>query len=118
MTAPGTPLAADGFVAAAPLADLPPGALLGVVLPDGRPVCLANVGGTVRAVHDVCTHQAFALSSGELVDGAVECAWHGARFDAATGRACRGPACDPIATYAVRVEDGTILVGPRAAPTD
>ena len=105
--------AAAAFVAVARLADLPPGTLLGVTLPDGTAVCLANVDGTVRAVHDGCTHQAFTLSSGELVDGEIECAWHGARFDARTGAACRGPACDPVATYAVRVVDGVVEVGAR-----
>ena len=114
MTAPGTHAAAGAFVPVARLADLPPGTLLGVTLPDGTPICLANVDGTVRAVHDVCTHQAFTLSSGELAaQGQIECAWHGARFDAATGTVCRGPACDPVATYEVRVVGEAIEVGGR-----
>lgn len=117
MTAPGIRAVDAAFVAVARLAEVPPGTLLGVTLPDGTPICLANVDGTVRAVHDGCTHQAFTLSSGELADGCIECAWHGARFDAATGAVCRGPACDPVATYEVRVADGTIAVGPPfAAP--
>ena len=116
MTAPGAHAAAGAFVAVARLADLPPGTLLGVALPDGTPICLANVDGAVRAVHDGCTHQAFTLSSGDLADGQIECAWHGARFDAATGAVCRGPACDPVATYAVRVAGDAIEVGPRQAP--
>lgn len=112
MTAPGTHTADDAFVAVARLADVPPGTLLGVALPDGTPICLANVDGTVRAVHDCCTHQAFTLSSGELADGQIECAWHGARFDAATGAVCRGPACDPVQVYAVRLRDGVVEIGP------
>ena len=115
MTAPGAHAADAAFVAVAPLADVPPGTLLGVTLPDGTPICLANVDGTVRAVHDGCTHQAFTLSSGELADGCIECAWHGARFDAATGAVRRGPACDPVATYEVRVADGVVAVGPACA---
>ena len=113
MTAPDARAVDAGFVAVARLDDLPPGTLLGVTLPDGTPVCLANVDGTVRAVHDACTHAAFLLSAGELAGGAIECAWHGARFDAATGAVCRGPACDAVATYAVRVADGEIAVGSR-----
>ena len=113
MTAPGTRTAGDAFVAVARLDDLPPGTLLGVALPDGTPICLANVDGAVRAVHDCCTHQAFTLSSGELAEGEIECAWHGARFDAATGAVRRGPACDALATYAVRVVGDAIEVGPR-----
>ena len=51
MTAPGTRVADGAFVRVARLADLPPGTLLGVALPDGTPICLANVDGTVRAVY-------------------------------------------------------------------
>jgi 3-phenylpropionate/trans-cinnamate dioxygenase ferredoxin subunit len=102
-----------GFLPAARLEALPPGAVLGVVLPDGRRVCLVNVGGTVRALRDECTHQAFPMSAGELrADGTIECAWHGARFDAATGEPRSGPACDALDVYAVRVVDGVIEVGP------
>jgi len=118
VTVPGTDPAGVAFVAVARLADLPPGTLLGVALPDGTPICLANVDGTVHAVHDCCTHQAFTLSSGELADGAIECAWHGARFDAETGAVRRGPACDALATYAVRVVDGVVEVGGRIGGGD
>ncbi len=117
MTTPETRAADGAFVAVASLADVPPGTLLGVTLPDGTPVCLANVGGTVRAVRDCCTHQAFTLSSGDLVGDEIECAWHGARFDAATGAVRRGPACDAVATYAVRVVGDAIEVGPPQPPS-
>ena len=110
MTAPGAHAPSDAVVPVARLDDVPPGALLGVALPDGTPICLANVDGTVHAVHDCCTHQAFSLSSGELADGQIECAWHGARFDMATGRPTRLPAIKPIQTYEVRVENGDILI--------
>ena len=103
----------DGFAPAARLVDLPAGGVLGVVLPDGRRVCLVNVQGTVRALRDECTHQAFPMSAGELrADGTIECAWHGARFDPATGAVRCGPACDALDVYAVRVADGVIEVGP------
>jgi 3-phenylpropionate/trans-cinnamate dioxygenase ferredoxin subunit len=103
----------DGFAPAARLDALPPGTVLGVVLPDGRRVCLVNVDGTVRALRDECTHQAFPMSAGELrADGSIECAWHGARFDAATGAVRSGPACDALDVYATRVVDGVIEVGP------
>lgn len=103
----------DGFVPVARLDQLPSGTLLGVTLPDGTPVCLVNREGDVLAIHDVCTHQAFPLSAGELLPGGtVECSWHGATFDPASGAACRGPACDAVRTYRVRVVDDTIHVGP------
>jgi nitrite reductase/ring-hydroxylating ferredoxin subunit len=96
-------------------ADLPEGTLLGVTLPDGAPVCLYNVGGTIGAVGNVCTHAEFAMSDGVLHgDGTLECIWHGARFDCRTGAVRRAPASEPLPIYAVRVEDGRVLVGEPA----
>ena len=113
MSAAAVGPAAERFVPAAPLADVPPGTVLGVVLPDGRRVCLVNVDGTVRALRDECTHQAFPMSAGELrADGTIECAWHGARFDVVTGAPRCGPACDALDVYEVRVVEGVIEIGP------
>jgi nitrite reductase/ring-hydroxylating ferredoxin subunit len=104
-----------GFVAVAKLADLPDGELFAVDAPDGEPVCLVNVGGEIYALHDCCSHQEFPISAGALMqDGTIECPLHGARFDARTGRVREGPAVDDIAPYAVRVEQDTILLGPKA----
>jgi nitrite reductase/ring-hydroxylating ferredoxin subunit len=98
----------------ADLDDVPDGTLLGVQRSNGDEVCLFNDGGTVGAVGNVCTHAAFLMSDGTLLnDGTLECAWHGARFEARTGRVCRGPAEDPLPVFPVRLESGRILVGPR-----
>lgn len=105
----------DGFVPVAHLADLPEGELVAVDSPDGEAVCLVNVGGAIYALQDCCTHQEFPISAGAVMnDGTIECPLHGARFDARTGRVCLGPAVDDLARYAVRVEQDTILLGPRA----
>jgi 3-phenylpropionate/trans-cinnamate dioxygenase ferredoxin subunit len=105
----------DQFVPVARLADLPDGELIAVDAPDGQPVCLVNSGGAVYALHDNCSHQAFPISAGALMDdGTIECPLHGARFDPRTGRVCVGPAVDDLVRYAVRVERDTILLGPRA----
>jgi nitrite reductase/ring-hydroxylating ferredoxin subunit len=115
VSATGGAETARGFTPVARLDALPPGAVLGVVAPDGRRVCLVNVGGTVRALRDECTHQAFPMSAGELrPDGTIECAWHGARFDVVTGAPRCGPACDALDVYAARVVDGVIEIGPAS----
>ncbi|HVA58851.1 MAG: Rieske (2Fe-2S) protein [Gemmatimonadaceae bacterium] len=102
------------FQPVADLADLPEGGLMAVKNAAGEAVCLANVKGHVSAMVDCCTHAEFPLSDGVIhADGTVECVWHGARFDCATGAACKGPAVDAVMTYDVRVEDGKILVGPK-----
>jgi 3-phenylpropionate/trans-cinnamate dioxygenase ferredoxin subunit len=103
-----------GYSPVAQAADIPPGALLSVRLPTGVQVVLMNVGGEICALHDNCSHESYALSAGELLsDGTIECVWHGARFDCRTGAACHPPAIDGVASYPVRVEHGTVLVGPR-----
>jgi 3-phenylpropionate/trans-cinnamate dioxygenase ferredoxin subunit len=103
--------------AAAKVSELPPGTLLAVALPNGERVCLLNHRGEVRALEDNCSHQDFPLSAGELrEDGTVECVWHGARFDCRSGAVCAGPARAAVATYEVRVDDGTIHVGTRHGP--
>lgn len=104
----------DGFEMVAYEADLAEGEVLGVETPGGEKVCLVNRKGEICAVHDVCTHAEFPMHEGSLLpDGTLECVWHGARFDPRTGAATRGPAVDPLPTYAVRVVDGEIRVGPR-----
>lgn len=100
----------------ADVADLPDGALLGVRRANGDEICLFNYRGVIGAVGNVCTHAEFLLSEGTLRnDGSLECVWHGARFDCRSGRVCRGPAEDPVPVYAVRIEDGRVLVGPSTA---
>lgn len=118
----GSPLAAttvgsaSAYKALADLADVPPGRLLSVCAPDGVQVVLMNVAGEICALRDECPHQQYALSAGELLDdGTIECVWHGARFDCRTGAVCNPPAVDDVQTYAVRVENGRICVGPAGA---
>lgn len=110
-TSDGETAAREGFEPVIALADLSGDALVAVRLADGTPVCLVRVDDTVHAVHDCCTHQAFPMSAGELLaDGSLECAWHGARFDPATGEPRRGPACESLRVYRVLVADGIVHV--------
>lgn len=98
----------------ATLDDLPEGEPLGVETTRGERICLLRSGGRVHAMSNVCTHQEFAMDVGTVHPGPViECAWHGARFDVASGTVLLGPATEPLPVYHVRVEDGNVLVGPR-----
>ncbi|WP_373063821.1 Rieske (2Fe-2S) protein [Gemmatimonas sp.] len=101
-----------GFVRAAALRDIDVGLPLGVVMSDGRRVCLVRHEDTVHAVDDRCPHRDFAISGGDLVEPCVlECPWHGARFDVRTGAVLSGPSTDDLGTYAVQVTDGEVFVG-------
>ena len=99
----------SGFVAAARLSEIPEGTMRGVEV-GGVSLLLANVDGTVFAVHDECSHEEFPLSDGELEGCEVTCLLHGARFDLATGTAKALPAVKPVRTYQCRVEGDEILV--------
>ena len=100
----------------ADVGDLPDGTLLGVRRSDGDTVCLFNDAGTIGAVGNICTHAEFLMSDGTLLNtGMIECAWHGTWFDSRTGRVCRGPADEPLPVFPVRLDNGRVLVGPRAA---
>ena len=77
----------------------------------GTPVCLAHAeDGNFYALNDVCTHEEFSLSDGELWGLDVECPQHGSRFNLQTGKVTGLPAVIPAITYAVSVEGSDIYV--------
>ncbi len=57
-----------------------------------------------------CSHRGGPLHGGSVVDGCVECPWHGARFDVATGEVRRGPASAPQPVYDVADVDGQLRI--------
>ena len=97
------------FVKVAELNDLDEGELMAVEV-DDEPVCLAKVDGSIYAFTDNCTHISGHLNEGELDGEVLTCPWHGAQFNVCTGKVLRGPARQDIQTYAVRVENNSILV--------
>lgn len=77
---------------------------------EGLPIVLANVDGDVYALEDQCSHDEFPLSDGELEDGDVVCTYHGARFDACTGKNKTLPAIRPVRSFPVEVRGDDIYV--------
>jgi uncharacterized membrane protein/nitrite reductase/ring-hydroxylating ferredoxin subunit len=57
---------------------------------------------------DRCPHRGGSLADGCLVDGTVQCPWHGSQFDVRTGSVVAGPAKDNIATCEVRIDAGNV----------
>ncbi len=90
---------------------MPPGTTRRVVI-DGTAVLLCNVGGTMYAIEDVCSHDGGELDQGELEDCRIACPRHGAYFDVTTGAALTMPAVLPIRTFevVVRGEDVSVVV--------
>lgn len=97
------------WVRVASVGDVPPDQLVAVNT-DAGPVVLASVDGSVYALEDRCSHQDYPLSAGDLEDGQLECAFHGARFDVCTGRATQLPAVAPVRTFDVEVRDGGVYL--------
>jgi len=97
------------FVKVAELGEIAEGQLMAVEV-DEEPICLANVNGEICAFTDNCTHISGPLNEGELEGDVITCPWHGAQFNVRTGKVLRGPACQDILTYPVRVEGKSILI--------
>ena len=77
---------------------------------EGNLVAVVNVEGALYAFDDLCTHRQCSLAEGDLEGTTVECICHGSQFDVTTGEVLNGPAMEPVGTYPVRVEGGTIQV--------
>jgi len=74
-------------------------------------ICLAHAeDGNFYAINDVCTHENFLLSGGELFGLDVECPQHGSRFNLKTGKVTGLPAVIPATTYPVTLDGAEIFV--------
>lgn len=108
-------VAADVDVVVAPLADLPPGAMLRVEAA-GRWVCVGNDAGRLFAIADTCLHKGASLSEGVLRDGHLTCPGHWWRYDVHSGGLAEHP-CTATAVFDVRVQDGDVVITvPPAEP--
>ena len=77
----------------------------------GEDIAVANVGGTLHAFGDVCTHAQCSLSDGDLDDSTVTCPCHGSEFDVTSGAVLNGPATEPVDTYQVSEDGGQLRIG-------
>jgi nitrite reductase/ring-hydroxylating ferredoxin subunit/uncharacterized membrane protein len=80
-------------------------------IPEGGPtkakagannLILVRTGDTIQALHETCAHAGGPLAEGTVVDGCIQCPWHGSRFRLANGDVARGPATYDQPTYEVR----------------
>lgn len=99
----------NGYIEAARADELPPGRMT-CVHANGQRILVANVDGVYYATDDTCTHEDASLSSGSLDGELVKCPLHGSRFSLRTGEPMEDPAEDPLRCYAVKVENGVVLV--------
>lgn len=61
-----------------------------VVELEGKRILLLRVGDDVHAFDNACPHEGNPLVEGEVLGDVLECAYHGWRFDLATGSCVLG----------------------------
>ena len=101
------------FVKVANVDDIPNGEALQVEA-EGLTLALVRANGDVYCVQDVCSHEQAFLSEGFCEGHEIECPLHGSIFDVRTGDVKSLPATEPIKTYPVKIEDGSVLVDVEA----
>lgn len=67
-------------------------------------------GNEYFATDGLCTHEAFELFDGFVMDDVIECPKHNGRFNYKTGEALGAPVCVNLKTYPVKVENGTVYI--------
>lgn len=91
------------------LADIPDGEVRAFACGAGS-IALANLGGELHAIDNLCTHDNGPLGDGQLRGDRVICPRHGAAFDVRSGRALTLPAVGRVRTYGVTIENGDVYV--------
>lgn len=79
----------------------------------GRKVLLCNVGGSLYALENRCSHAAVELSGGRLDGYEIECPFHGSRFDVRNGAVLSRPARTPVTSFDVVMTASGIEIRPR-----
>ena len=97
------------YIPVAQVTEIAPGQVK-IVEAVGQKIALSNVGGTVYAIEDRCSHDNGPLGEGTLQGKLLECPRHGARFDVTTGRPVTLPAVVPVKQFPVKIEGNQILV--------
>jgi 3-phenylpropionate/trans-cinnamate dioxygenase ferredoxin component len=95
-----------------PQEELPPGTMKLVDAGGAILIGVYNVDGELYAIEDRCSHDEGPLVEGdwEPDEAVVVCPRHGSRFDIRSGRPLTLPAFEPVETFPVRVEGGTVKV--------
>lgn len=83
----------------------------------GDPVCVYNLGGSLYATQDICTHEHAFLSEGYIDGDCIECPLHQALFHIPTGEVRGAPATENLRVYRVRVVGSDIEVCNKESAT-
>jgi nitrite reductase/ring-hydroxylating ferredoxin subunit len=75
---------------------------------DDVDILLVNLDGTINAMQGSCSHEYANLAEGDLEGSTLTCALHFSMFDVRDGSVLRGPAGQPLVTYAVEIVNDRI----------
>src|SRR5262249_28579331 len=97
--------------------EVPDGGMIGGHVGE-EAVLLARRGNEFFAIGATCSHYGGPLAEGLVVDDAVHCPWHHARFSLRTGEAIGAPAFNPMPSWRVEQGDGKVFVPAKIEPRE
>lgn len=106
---------ADGWIAVGPPRAITDKCARIVTAPGGECIAVFRDGDRIGAVTNLCAHQNGPLGEGRIIDGCITCPWHGYQYRLDDGCA-PAPFTEKLATYRVRLSNGTIELDPRPLP--
>lgn len=98
-----------GFTRLAATTELPPPNEAKEFTVGEKVICVANVGGALTAMDNVCLHRGGPLGQGVVDSGKIVCPWHGWQYDPKTGEAAHNPTMK-AKVYPIKVEGDQVLV--------
>ena len=113
-SAPAQVIAAE-WIDVAEAVSIPEGRGRTVPLPGGKLAAVMRQESKFYALDNACAHQAGPLGEGCVIDGLLTCPWHGFQYRLKDGCA-PPPFSEKLATYRTRIENGRLLIDPRANP--
>ena len=90
---------------------------LSVTVDDHEILLVLEDDNKVYAVDGKCPHAGAPLVKGRICDGHITCPWHMASFRIYDGAWLQPPALRGLQTYAVKVDNNTILIDLKARPS-
>ncbi len=76
---------------------------------EGIAICIANIGGELSALDNICPHRQGPLGQGWLEGDSVVCPWHSWMFHVKTG-AAEYPEGERVDVIPLRIEGDDVLV--------
>ncbi|MBX6361078.1 Rieske (2Fe-2S) protein [Pseudacidobacterium ailaaui] len=97
------------FVRICGTSELPASGAAREIASGDRMLCVANEGGVISVMDNVCPHRGGPLGQGMVEAGKIICPWHAWAFDLKTGAAEHTPLAK-VQVYEAKIEGEDVLV--------